>query len=193
MHCNSCGTLNQPSSHFCVKCGANLDAQRAVQSALAASPPVQTVAHPMTSPVHAPQAPEPKKPQAGNRIAILIGAVGWILTGLPYIGYSSFHGSLFINSYRTVGTLFAIGYLLMSVAVAMSWASLKRRVPIGSIVAIVVGLFLSAVIQGVFAYTSYSPFQQNFFYVSFAASFVISGAGAVIGAITLKQPTLPSA
>ena len=42
MHCNSCGTLNQPSSHFCVKCGANLDAQRAVQSALAASPPVQT-------------------------------------------------------------------------------------------------------------------------------------------------------
>ena len=82
----------------------------------------------------------------------------------------------------------------MSVAVAMSWRSLRRRVPVGALVAIAAGLTITTISQGYFVVAnSFANSVENIYDSTFALSFVVSGVGVIIGGIGLRRQSAPSA
>ena len=193
LYCNSCGAQNQSSSRFCVGCGANLDVQRAAQSS--APPLLTSPVAPPTASTHQTSIAPPVASSGGiDRAALLIGGVGWILTGLPQIGFAPYFAQAFGFQFRPLEIFLTAGYLLMSIAVAMSWRSLRRHVPVGALVAVAAGLTITTISQGYFVVAnSFANSVENIYDSTFALSFVVSGVGVIIGGIGLRRQSAPSA
>ena len=202
MYCSSCGASGQAGSHFCERCGADLDSQGATQSALLSQVSAPSYAFDRGQvPSVAAQGTIPSR--ARRRLAVLIGAIGWVFTGTTYFlnvvtlnssaeNYFSQNSVLY---FRLESVLSSIGYLMIAIAVTMLWKVLKRHVPAMSLVLIVLGLYVLAILQGfqdfVAVFFVVTVLESKLYVVAEAVSYIIPGVGAVIGALGLKRTAVP--